>query len=130
MGDFVKVGRLEDFREGRGRPVKLDGVRVAVFNHGGTFHALQDKCPHMGAWLSEGRIQGGNAVCHMHGWKFDLRTGQADQRSWACAKIYEVKIEGEEVFLRRPDPEPPKKNDADDEWPLWDDRFLKSGGGD
>ena len=35
MDDFVKVGKVDDFREGRGSVVRLDGKKVAVFKIGG-----------------------------------------------------------------------------------------------
>ena len=125
MGEFVKVGKLEDFREGRGMPVKLDGKRVAIFNDGGELRAIQDACPHMGACLSDGKIEDGAVICHMHGWKFDLKTGEGDhgKRSGLRGRIYEVKVEGRDVYLRRPD-EPPRPKE--EEWVAWDPKFLKS----
>ena len=76
MGDFVKVGKVDDFREGRGSVVRLDGKKVAVFKIGGRLQAVQDACPHMGASLADGRLEDGRVVCHWHGWSFDLESGQ------------------------------------------------------
>lgn len=104
MSGFVKVGRVEEFREGRGRAVRVGGRRVAVFNDGGRFLALQDNCPHMGASLADGRIVAGRVACHMHGWVFELASGRGcpPAKSWACARTYEVRVEDGQVLIREP----------------------------
>jgi nitrite reductase (NADH) small subunit/3-phenylpropionate/trans-cinnamate dioxygenase ferredoxin subunit len=123
---FVKVGRRAEFREGRGRAVNVEGRRVAVFRVGDRWSALQDACPHMGASLAEGRLVNGIVTCHWHGWRFDLETGRGapPARSWACARTYEVRLDGEDVLIRRPD-DPPSAGGNDEEWVVWDDAFLE-----
>ena len=127
MGEFVKVGEVGDFREGRGTAVRLDGTTVAIFKVGGRLRAIQDRCPHMGASLADGRVKGGQVVCHWHDWCFDLVTGHGDRRSkrWLRAQVYEVKVEGDDVYVLQPD-EPESDEENDDEWVAWDDDFLKS----
>jgi len=127
--DPVRVGRVEDFPLGRGRRVKLPGETVAVFRLASGWFALQDSCPHMGASLADGRIEDGAVVCHWHGWRFDLRSGQGDMRRWACARVYGVRVEGGEVLLEPP-PEPATENrpedEAEEDWIRWDaERFLR-----
>ena len=124
---YVKVGRVGDFREGRGVAVRVDGKRVAVFRVGGTLRAIQDDCPHMGASLADGKLLGQHVVCHWHGWTFDLVSGQGNQKSkeWLCARVYEVKVEGDEVYVRRPEPPKPRRPDDDEDWVTWDDSFWR-----
>lgn len=131
MSEQVKVGELAEFPEGRGRAVRLDGKRVAVFNLGhGRLLAVQDGCPHMGASLADGRLVDGRAVvCHWHGWRFDLASGRGEPpaKRWACARTYEVELRGTEVYLRRPPEQVPTDPEADaEDWPLWDgERFVR-----
>ena len=126
MGAFVKVGQVGDFREARGVVVRLDETKVAVFRIGDRWHAIQDSCPHMGASLGDGRVKDGRVECHWHGWTFDLLSGQGSMKSkqWLCAKIYEVRVDGEDVYVRRPDPPPPPP-EKDNDWVPWDPKFLK-----
>ncbi len=116
MGDFVKVGELKDFREGgRGRVVDLDGAKVAVFRTADGFVAFTDACCHMGASLADGMLRDNQIECGWHGWRYDVRTGRNDEREWACLTVYEVKVDGQDVLLRRPDPPPPGEPIQDDE---------------
>lgn len=39
----------------------------------GAVHAAADRCPHRGAALSMGRVQGDTLECAYHGWRFDGR---------------------------------------------------------
>jgi len=126
--DAVHVGRIDDFPLGRGRRVHLPRETVAVFRLADGWFALQDSCPHMGASLADGRIEDGAVVCHWHGWRFDLVSGQGDMRRWACARIYGVRLEDGEVFL---DPPPEAagsqaQKEEEEEWIRWDpDRFFR-----
>jgi nitrite reductase/ring-hydroxylating ferredoxin subunit len=118
VSDYVFVGFAREFPLGRGRLVDVHGSPVAVFRTRRGFVAVSDPCPHMGASLSAGRlVESGQLVeCSWHGWRYDTRTGANPSRPWARVAVYEVRIEGEKVFLRptesprgRPDPpsEPP-----------------------
>jgi phenylpropionate dioxygenase-like ring-hydroxylating dioxygenase large terminal subunit len=44
---------------------------VLVRSSEGSVWALEDRCPHRGAPLSAGRLQGHGIVCPYHGWTFD-----------------------------------------------------------
>ena len=64
----------------------------------------------MSASLADGKIEKGKVACFMHGWLFDLETGQGSPpaKKWACAKTYEVKLDGDQVLVAAPsDPGPP-----------------------
>lgn len=128
MDEFIKVGDVKDFPQGRGRAVDLLGETVAVFNTGDRFVAFTDACRHMGASLSDGMLSGNDVVCGWHGWRYDTQTGRNDTREWACLTVYEVKVEGGAVFLRRPAPaaQAPERVEEDDGWMKKDpDEFFK-----
>ena len=120
MAEFELVGELKDFPEGRGKVVKYLGKEVAIFNVGGRLHAIQDTCPHQGASLGDSHVRQGHVICHRHAWAFNLETGREAERTRCFAKIYEVKLTGEQVYLGLP-PTQEENDDDDDDWPVWDD---------
>jgi nitrite reductase/ring-hydroxylating ferredoxin subunit len=73
---------------------------VAVYHFSGRVHAAGDVCPHAGARLSEGALEGTVVTCPLHGSQFDVCTGER-LRGPADAEIktYRVDIEGGQVFL-------------------------------
>jgi nitrite reductase/ring-hydroxylating ferredoxin subunit len=49
---------------------------IAVYHVGNQFPACADRCPHAGALLSEGELEGAVVTCPRHGSQFDVTTGQ------------------------------------------------------
>ena len=112
---FFNAGPIDQFRQGRGTVVKIDHVDVAVFRLEEGWFALKDSCPHMGASLADGELSPGTVTCRWHGWSFNLKDGNSSSKRRACAKAYDLKIEGDEVWLRPPE-DNPVPDDEDDDW--------------
>ena len=90
------VAEADEIAPGERKIVTVAGRSIGVFNVGGEFFALRNRCPHQGGALCEGQLWGvlqserpGEfdyrpnrevLACPWHGWEFHLRTGQ----SW-CA---------------------------------------------
>ena len=53
------------------------GHAVVLCNVAGTFHAIEDVCPHLQVALSGGRLEGALLECPLHGGKVDVRSGAA-----------------------------------------------------
>lgn len=87
------VAEATEIPPGGRKLVEVAGRRVVVFNLGGEFFALADRCPHQGGSLAAGCVTGhvsspepgrytyarrGEMVrCPWHYWEFDIRTGQS-----------------------------------------------------
>lgn len=123
MGEFRKIGRVAQFRDGVGRTVTVEGRDIAVFKRGDRFHAMGDRCPHMGASLALGRLVGDRVQCAWHEWTYDLKTGRNEFKEWACVPIYEVRVEGDDVLVEVPEAGAPEKSvperQDDDDWFVW-----------
>ncbi len=110
MAKHVVVGTVAEIPPGQRKIVEVDGISIGVFNVGGAFHALRNRCPHQGAPLCRGSVKGtalpsapGEYVwardgeilrCPWHGWEFDLLTGRSVFNPHRVrVKAYEVSIE-------------------------------------
>ncbi|WP_145269392.1 Rieske 2Fe-2S domain-containing protein [Planctomycetes bacterium SV_7m_r] len=101
MSDFESVGKVSDFEIGRGRAVVVDGRMVAVFRQeDGSWDAIDDLCPHMGASLAEGHVEGKTVTCPWHAWRFCVNDGTWEDNPRVSVDCFEVKVEEEEVFVR------------------------------
>jgi len=83
-----------------GRVPETPAGPVAVFNAGGGLHAIVDSCPHAGASLSEGALEGDVITCPRHGSQFCVIDG-ARVRGPADCEVATVRVlvEAGDVFL-------------------------------
>jgi 3-phenylpropionate/trans-cinnamate dioxygenase ferredoxin subunit len=113
------VATVEEVTPGARKRVTVKGRDIVLFNLGGEFFALIDRCPHEGAPLGRGHLcglarssepgqyslerKGEMLRCPWHGWEFDIRTGQ----SWCdpkntFVKQYAVTVEPGETVAKGP----------------------------
>lgn len=76
MAGFVKVATTSELSPGQSRKVEVGGKTIALFNIGGSYHAIDDTCPHRGGPLSEGQVEGDAVTCPWHGAKFKVPSGE------------------------------------------------------
>jgi len=70
------IASVSELPPGSARCFEIAGRRIAVFHTDAGFLAIDDECPHEGASLSEGAINGECVTCPWHAAEFDLRTGE------------------------------------------------------
>ncbi len=93
-GKKIKVGQVGALPEGRGATVQLkNGGELALFNIGGEFRAIENFCPHKAFPLADSRTYGNVVECDVHGYRFDLSTGQCFTKSSCSIEAYEVIVE-------------------------------------
>lgn len=73
--DHVPVGTVDELAPGQRKRVFIEGRSIVLFNIAGTVHAIDDSCPHNGASVASGQLEGCVLRCPAHGLRFDLRTG-------------------------------------------------------
>ena len=117
MADFEIVGKLDDFPPGKIRGCTVAGEAVAIANAGGRLWAFSDVCGHWGIPLSEpkgyGYAEAGFVVCMLHDSVYNTRTGALMAGpSSAPLAIYDVRVEGEDVLLRKRENVPAASDDG------------------
>ncbi len=75
MASYVKAAAVGDLDPGHGMLVEIGGKKIALFNVGGTYYAIDDTCTHRGGPLSEGELEGNEVTCPWHGGIFNVTTG-------------------------------------------------------
>lgn len=88
-----KVAKTSELVAGERKCLTVGGRPIVVFNVGGTYRALLNRCPHQGAPLGQGIVTGavtsegagrynlshtGEILrCPWHGWEFRIETGES-----------------------------------------------------
>ncbi len=96
---MIRVATLSQLAPGRGQCVEAHGCRIALVRDGDAVFAVDDACPHRGGPLSEGDLEDGAIACPIHGWAFDLRSGQLRGTSGVRVGTYPVEVRGDEVWV-------------------------------
>jgi nitrite reductase (NADH) small subunit len=110
------ICKVEDLKPGEKRSISIGNrVLVLVRTPDGNYYALRNICPHRGADLSKGPIEGivsSSAVreycygrqgemirCPWHGFEYDVKTGQNLVDKKLLIKSYTVKVEDDHVVV-------------------------------
>ena len=94
----IDVASAADIPPG-GRLVHLHGdTPIAIFNDEGVLYALDDRCPHANAPLSDGDVEDGMVICPLHGWEFKLADGSCPLVPNGT-RTYPVRVENGRVLL-------------------------------
>jgi NAD(P)H-dependent nitrite reductase small subunit len=100
MSQFVRAIAVADLPPGQATEVTVEGESVALFNVGGTFHALVNRCPHRGGPLGQGFLDGAEVSCPWHNWTFNVTTGENVVSAEMKVPRHEVKVEDGHVFVK------------------------------
>lgn len=99
MEGFERVARVDEIPPGESKIVRVQEKPIALFNIEGAFYAIYSVCPHEGGPLGEGPLKGWVVSCPWHDLSFDIRNGQGTDGGGYCVGSYEVRVEGQEVYV-------------------------------
>ncbi len=93
---------------------QVEGLELVIVRRGEELSVLYGRCQHRGALLADGRVEGENLVCGLHGWDYRIDTGVSaydnSQRlaaftSWVeDGAVYVDRREIEAFLLANPQP--------------------------
>lgn len=89
---WTSLCELDELAEGRGTYVEIDGFRLAVFLVQGQVRVIDDMCPHAGASLAQGFVEGDYVVCPAHFWSFNLESGELHNSPACRINTYPIRL--------------------------------------
>jgi nitrite reductase/ring-hydroxylating ferredoxin subunit len=96
------VGALADLAPGSVRTVQVAGWRICLAHQDGEVFAVGDECRHRSGSLGHGRLVGNAVACPLHGWRFDLRTGESHDSPGERVRVYPVRVVDGRVLVTVP----------------------------
>ncbi len=75
MAEFKEVFNIRDIKDGAMKEISVDGRDILLARVGNTYYAADNRCPHMGGNLSEGKLEKTIITCPRHHSQFDLTDG-------------------------------------------------------
>lgn len=110
---WTRLASLGDFRGPGPFAASADGLDLVVVRTTTTgLRAFQGRCPHQGALLGEGELDGERLVCRNHRWQFDATSGKRVDGP-ECLIGCPLEVRGDELWvnpaaLRHPAVVPPE----------------------
>ena len=99
---YITVAQVNQVPPGTCRTVEVEGIFLALCNVDGTFHVVDNTCPHAGGPLGEGCMDGELVECPWHGWRFNVRTGERPENPEIRVACVEVRVQGTNVQVKTP----------------------------
>jgi 3-phenylpropionate/trans-cinnamate dioxygenase ferredoxin component len=114
MADIIEVNGANKVENGQMKKFNIGNKEVVIAKVNNSFYAADNRCPHMGGQLSQGKLEGTVVICPRHNSQFDLTDGHVvSWTDWSGIKLslskavksprplktYKVRVEGDKVFI-------------------------------
>lgn len=76
MSKFIQLGKSSEFQDKTLKEVTVQGREILLARIGDKYYAANNRCPHMGGKLVQGKLEGTIVTCPRHGSQFDLTDGR------------------------------------------------------
>jgi len=76
MSKVTEVGKSGEIENGTMKEVSVDGREILLARADDQYYATDNRCPHMGGNLSQGKLEGTVVTCPRHNSQFDLKDGR------------------------------------------------------
>ena len=98
MSEWIKV--LEFLpKPGTMTEVEVNGKALLIAKFDNQLYCAENRCPHEDIKLSLGCLKAGRVQCSLHGYSFDLATGQSSDVDVESMQTYPVKVENNCIFI-------------------------------
>ena len=76
MSELVQIAKKDELKDGSMKAVNAAGHEIMLARVGDNYYAAENRCPHLGGKLAQGKLDGTVVTCPLHGSRFDLTNGQ------------------------------------------------------
>lgn len=80
--------------------VSVAGKALFVVKYKGHLYCAQNRCPHEDIKLTLGCLKGNRIKCSLHGYSFDLTTGDSAEAEVDNMQVYPVKQENGQIYIK------------------------------
>jgi len=102
---FIEVAQVSQVPPGVMKSFPAGDKQLLIANYDGKYYAIDNKCPHAGGNLSDGKLEGKIITCPNHGSKYDVTTGKCIlgpkigfiKLKAKDALGYEIKVDGNSI---------------------------------
>lgn len=98
MSSWIKI--LEQApKEGTMVEISAKDRDLFVTMNNGILYCAENRCPHEDIKLTLGCLKGNRVKCSLHGYSFDLETGDSSEDDVDDMQIYAIKQENNKIYI-------------------------------
>jgi nitrite reductase/ring-hydroxylating ferredoxin subunit len=87
-------------KEGTMVEIVLEGKDLFITMNNGILYCAENRCPHEDIKLTLGCLKGDRVKCSLHGYSFDLKTGDSSEDDVDNMQTYAIKQENNEIYIK------------------------------
>ncbi len=77
----------------------VEGIDLVIVRRGDSHSVLYGRCLHRGALLADGRVDGDNLLCGLHGWDYRIDSGVSAYDNAEALERFTSWVDGDDVVL-------------------------------
>ena len=97
----VSVATWSEIPERTPTGAQVEGVDVVIVRRGEEHSVLYGRCLHRGALLADGRVEGDNLLCGLHGWDYRIDSGVSAYNNAEALTRFTSWVVGDELMVDR-----------------------------
>src|SRR5439155_4594361 len=97
----VKVATWNEVPERTPIGATVEGIDLVIIRRGDDHSVLYGRCLHRGALLADGRIEGDDLICGLHGWDYRIDTGVSAYNNAEVLQKFTSTLHGDDLLVDR-----------------------------
>ena len=93
------VAQFSELTDREPHGVSVEGMELVVVRMGDEVSVLAGRCLHRGARLADGRVEGDDLICSLHGWDYRACSGVSAYDPSQRLHSYETEVVGDEIVI-------------------------------
>lgn len=99
MIEPIAVAKFSELSDREPHGVSVHGMELVVLRLDEDVSVLAGRCLHRGARLADGRVEGDDLICSLHGWDYRACSGISAYDPGQRLHSYETEVVGDEVVI-------------------------------
>lgn len=102
MTKKISICKIKDFPKSGRLTQQIEELSILIFKNKKEFFAIENKCPHVGAPLTNSILTPNSLICDWHAWEFELSNGKClnSEENSCFLKMFKIyKNENEDLIL-------------------------------
>jgi len=95
----IAIAQINSLKDKTPQHALVNGLDLVIVKYGNEASVLYGRCLHRGALMADGRVEGHNIICGVHGWDYRYDTGVSEYNNKEVLHKFSTKFEGDTLYV-------------------------------